>query len=105
MSVSLTEECCSCGAADCVGCHCGMDCAYSPGHDRGTDAITPLAAMIEAAERFLEEDMAQGNKGRYVLSPGLRRLRATLAFAHAQSNHMRSQRGGQEHLPASPHLL
>ncbi len=62
------EECCVCGDPDCVGCDCGMECAYSPGHDRGTNAITPLAAMIEATERFLVEDLAQGKDGRSVLS-------------------------------------
>lgn len=93
MSAFLPEECCVCGDPDCVGCDCGMDCAYSPGHDRGTDAITPLAAMIEATERFLVEDTVQENEGRYVLSPGLRRLRATLAFAKRQTI-MQNQRSG-----------
>jgi hypothetical protein len=92
MSAVLIEECCVCGDPDCVGCDCGMDCAYSPGHDRGTYAITPLAAMIEATERFLAEYMIQGNEGRYVLSPGLRCLRATLAFA--KQTIMQSQKGG-----------
>ena len=89
MNTLPNKDMCVCGVTSCVGCDCGMDCAYSPGHREGTVALQPLASLVEAIERLFTEQrfalpiysLEENGTCLNSPTPGIRRLRATLAFA------------------------
>ena len=74
---------CICREPKCSGCDCGAECSFAPGHEDGTNAETPIEALIEAAEGILDamEDRGETiNESEDRLDYDVRRLYATIGW-------------------------